>query len=173
MAFALWITGPPASGKSTIARILASELKKRGVNAQILESDELRRILTPGPTYTEEERQHFYQVLVYIAQLLARNHVNVIIDATANREAYRRHAKELIPQLMMVHLTCGLETRRRRDVKGLYKAASEGKVTTLPGLHTPYEEPQRPDLLINTDEVNPAEAASRILHLLESRAASS
>ncbi len=173
MAFALWITGPPASGKSTIARILALELKKRGVNAQILGSDDLRRILTPKPTYAEEEREHFYRVLSYIAQLLTRNQVNVIIDATANREAYRRHAKELIPQLIIVLVTCALETRRRRDVKGLYKAASEGKITTLPGLHTPYEEPQRPDLLINTDEVNPTEAAARILDLLESRTASS
>lgn len=172
MTFALWITGPPASGKSTIARILASELKKRGVNAQILESDELRRILTPSPKYTEEEREHFYKALAYTAQLLTRNHVNVIIDATANREAYRHHAKALIPQLKIVLLTCSLETRRKRDVKGLYKAASEGKVTTLPGLQAPYEEPQHPDLLINTDEVIPTEAAARILHLLESRIAS-
>ncbi len=173
MAFALWITGPPASGKSTIAQILVSELKMRGVNTQILESDELRKVLTPSPTYTEEEREYFYQVLAYIAQLLTRNHVNVIIDATANREAYRRRAKELIPQLMIVLLTCSLKTRRRRDVKGLYKTALEGKVTTLPGLQTPYEEPQHPDLLINTDDVDPTEAAARILHLLESRTASS
>ena len=166
LAFALWLTGPPASGKSTIAKALVSELERGGVKVQILESDSLREILTPHPSYTEGEREHFYRVLSYIGSLLWRNGVNVIFDATANREVYRQYVAQLIPGLKVVFVTCSLETRQSRDLKGLYKAAGDGKITTLPGFQVAFEEPHHPDLTINTDKESPAEAAKRILHLL-------
>lgn len=167
MAFAVWLTGPPASGKSTIIRALVSELERAGVKAQVLESDRLREILTPHPSYTEEEREHFYRVLSYVGALLWRNGVNVIFDATANREVYRQYAAKLIPDLKVVFVTCSLETRKRRDLKGLYKAAMEGKITTLPGFQVTFEKPHHPNLTINTDKETPAGAAQKILRLLK------
>lgn len=94
--FGIWITGLPASGKSSITRELVRKLALRGVTAVVLESDEMRKILTPGPTYSPDERDRFYRMLVQIGELLARSGVNVIFDATGNKRAYRDHARSLI-----------------------------------------------------------------------------
>jgi adenylylsulfate kinase len=94
--FAIWMTGLPASGKSTITRELMNKLKARGIHAVVLESDEMRRILTPAATYSPEERDRFYRMMVQIGDLLVRSNVNVIFDATANKREYRDQARALI-----------------------------------------------------------------------------
>src|ERR1043166_5048478 len=101
--FALWITGLPASGKSTLARALRAEFARRGVTVQILESDELRRVLTPRASYDEEERDAFYGMMLYIGKLLHRHGVSVIFDATANLRRYRDRARDILPQFFEVH----------------------------------------------------------------------
>ena len=85
--FVVWLTGLPASGKTTLAGHLADRLADRGVQVQILDSDELRTVLTPDPDYSQAERDWFYATMTYIGQLLAQNGVPVIIAATASRPA--------------------------------------------------------------------------------------
>jgi len=87
--FAVWITGMPSSGKSSVTRELVHELNELGVPVLVLESDEIRAILTPEATYSPAERDRFYRTLVLIGALATRNGINVIFDATANRRAYR------------------------------------------------------------------------------------
>ena len=139
--FAVWITGLPASGKSTLAKALKGELSARSVEAAILESDELRRVLTPKPRYDEEERDTFYGAMVHIGLLLLRHGVPVIFDATANRRRYRDRARGLIPRFYEVYVDTPLEVCRSRDPKGLYRAAPG----SLPGLQAPYEPPLHPE----------------------------
>ncbi|HEY7162509.1 MAG TPA: adenylyl-sulfate kinase, partial [Acidobacteriota bacterium] len=82
--FAIWITGLPSSGKSTIAQYVTKRLRDdRNLPVVHLESDELRKFLTPEPDYSAKERDWFYEVLAKFAHLLTSNGVNVIIDATA------------------------------------------------------------------------------------------
>lgn len=160
--FAVWLTGLPASGKTTIAKALERELKKRGVNVERLESDELRKALTPKASYSEEERDNFYRAMVFIGWLLVKNGVNVIFDATANKRKYRGEARKRIGKFIEVYVKCRLEECMRRDPKGLYKGALEGRVKNLPGVQARYEEPMNPELVIDTERLSPSEAAKRI-----------
>ena len=144
-------------------------LETRGVHAEVLESDKLRQVLTPQPTYSEAERDHFYSVMVYIGELLSRNGVNVIFDATANRREYRDHARALIPVFVEVYVKCPLEVAVQRDHKGIYAMARTGRSSTVPGVQSIYEEPSQPEVTVESDRLSPDEAADRILQALVER----
>ena len=157
------MTGLPASGKSTIAKALASELASRGVDVAVLESDVLRTVFTPHPRYDEEERDNFYRQLVYVGLLLAKHGVPVIFDATGSKRAYRNHAREQISRFLEVYVECPLEVCMSRDPKGIYRAGREGTAKMVPGLQDPYEPPLNPEVLVHGDTEDPAVAAQRIL----------
>lgn len=167
--WAIWITGLPSSGKSTIARMLSERLNSLGIHVQILESDELRKILTPNPRYTEEERDTFYRAIVYIGWLLVKNGVNVIFDATANKRKYREDARRMIDRFMEVYLECPLELCIARDRKGLYRRALAGDIKTLPGLQVSYEEPLTPDLKLNTAVNDPESCVEAIIEAMRNK----
>lgn len=167
--FAIWLTGIPSSGKSTIAKGLEARLRELGVDVEVLESDVVRRYLTPRPTYSEEERDAFYSSLVFIGELLVRHGVNVIFDATAHKRAYREEARKRIEKFVEVYVKCPLEEAMRRDVKGLYRRAMTGEVTSLPGLQVPFEEPSSPDVVVDTSRLKPEEAVEVIIRKLRAK----
>ena len=166
-AFAVWLTGLPASGKSTVARALAKEMANRGVDCAVLESDELRNILTPHPRYDEPEREDFYRQMAWIGAQMVRHGITVLFDATAHRRAYREQARREIPKFLEVYVSCPLEVCMTRDPKGIYRDAATGG--QVPGLQAPYEPPLEPEVLIHGDRDDPAESAKRILAALEQR----
>lgn len=165
--FAVWLTGLPAAGKTTLAEGLAEALRDRHLTVQILDSDDLRRVLTPEPTYTTEERAWFYRVVAFIAQLLTQNGIDVIIAATANRRQYRGYARQAIERFAEIHVHCSLETCIERDEKGVYEQALKGNATTVPGLQVPYEPPEDPIAVVNTEVTSPRTGVERILRRLE------
>jgi adenylylsulfate kinase len=165
--FALWFTGLPASGKSSVANRTAELLEGHGLRVHVLDSDDLRRVLTPSPTYDEEERRWFYAVMAYIGALLADHGVNVLFAATAHRQAYRNRARNRIDRFAEVHVKCSLETCRRRDPEGLYARAAQGRIDNLPGVQSPYEAPQEPDLVVDTERHDPAACAAQVLRFLQ------
>lgn len=164
--FAIWITGLPASGKSTIRNALVKRLQEAGIHAQVLESDEIRKIITPKPSYSLEERDNFYNVMVYIGELLVRNGVNVIFDATANKRSYRDKARGAITNFIEVFVKCPLAVCMQRDPKGIYKKAKKGEAATVPGLQEQYEEPLNPEIIVESDKEEPEAAAEKILQFL-------
>ena len=168
-AFAVWITGLPASGKSTIARALVRELADRGVDVAVLESDELRRVLTPHPTYSEEERTTFYESMAHIGSMLVEHGVPVIFDATANRRAYRAAGRARIERFVEVFVACPLDVCMARDPKGIYREARAGQASTVPGLQSSYEAPEQPDLIVPGSGQVPEAATRAIVRLLEDR----
>jgi adenylylsulfate kinase len=162
-AFAIWITGLPASGKSTLTVALNTEFSNRGVDVVVLESDVLRRILTPCPRYDEEERRLFYHQMTWIGTLLTTHGVPVIFDATANHRGYREEARAGIAQFLEVYVATPLEVCISRDPKGIYRRGREDAFASVPGIQAIYEAPLNPDVVIHGDREVPASAAQRII----------
>jgi adenylylsulfate kinase len=165
--FALWLTGLPSSGKTTLARALSRLFHERGISVQILDSDELRRRLTPEPTYSLEERDWFYDIITFLAELLTANGVHVLIAATAPRRAYRQAAREGIERFVEVYVECPPEVCRARDPKGLWERADRGEIATLPGVGTPYEAPDAPEVRVDTARFSAEEAAHCVQRQLD------
>jgi adenylylsulfate kinase len=165
-AFGLWVTGLPASGKSTLVVSLKTQLAHHGIDAAVLESDVLRQVLTPRPRYDEEERESFYRQIVYIGTLLIQHGVPVIFDATANRRRYREEARQQIRRFLEVYVECPLETCIARDPKGIYSKAVAGEATSVPGLQSVYEPPERPDIVVHSDRETTEAAAGRVIRKL-------
>lgn len=163
--FALWLTGLPASGKSTLCAALAAELRRAGIDLAVLESDVLRRVLTPRPRYDEEERDVFYGALLHIGALLLQHGVPVLFDATANRRAYRERARSGLPRFAEIYVECPLEVCAARDPKGLYRGANPN----LPGAGAVYEPPASPEIVVHSQKEPPQAAAERILAWLRER----
>ena len=166
MAWVVWFTGLPGCGKTTIAERVKSMLYENGVNAKILQLDEIRKVITPLPKYTEEEREIVYASLAYMAKLLAEERVNVIIDATANRRRYRDLARKLIPIFGEVFIRAPLETCMDREAKRkakfapkeIYKNALAEK-SNVPGVNVAYEEPNSPEIEVDTTILSSEESA--------------
>jgi len=148
-AFAVWLTGLPASGKSTVARALAAELGGMGIRAAVLESDAVRREIAPDAGYGEEEREAFYATVAYLARVLVLHGVPVIVDATANRRAYRDRARAAIPRFLEAHVRCPLAVCQARDPKGIYRRGAEGTSRNVPGVSAPYEPPLMPEVVVD------------------------
>jgi adenylylsulfate kinase len=166
VAWAVWFTGLPGSGKTTVARAAQKYLESRGVHAKVLELDEIRKTLTPRPKYSEDERSIVYAALVYMARLLVDEGVNVIIDATGNLRRYRDNAYVMIGDFGEIYIKCPIEVCMARESgreaqyapKGIYKKGRTGKSVTVPGLNVPYEEPLKPIATIDCEAMGPKEA---------------
>jgi adenylylsulfate kinase len=191
--FAVWITGLPASGKSTLATELAQQMRDIGIDLTVLESDALRKLFSTsssgvgepagskkaaerrtaairpvGPMlrYDEQDREYFYGALAFIGHVLTEHGIVVIFDATANRRSYRDRARNQIPLFAEVFVDCPLDVCIRRDPKGIYRKAREGQASQVPGVQTVYEPPEHPDIVIRGDRDDPKDAARRIIDLL-------
>jgi adenylylsulfate kinase len=165
-AFAVWITGLPASGKSTLAAALKAQLAARGVEVAVLESDVLRRVFTVHPRYDEAERDVFYRQIAYVGELLVEHGVPVIFDATANRRLYRDRARAEIPRFLEVYVDSPLATCIARDPKGIYRQALGEVSAHVPGLQSTYEPPETPEVIVSGDQNSPEAAAQRVISKL-------
>jgi adenylylsulfate kinase len=161
----IWITGLPGSGKSTIA----NALKKLNPEFIILNMDEMRRFVTPRPTYSEVERDIVYRAIVYLSKILSDIGSNVIIDATGNLRKWRTLARKKIKRYIEVYLRCPLSICIEREEKrikkygapkNIYKKASKG--WPIPGISAPYEEPINPEIVIDTAKLSIKESAEII-----------
>ena len=169
MAWVMWFTGLPGCGKTTIAMEVKKRLQERGIEVKILQLDEIRRVITPEPKYTEEERDIVYASLAYMGYLLAEAGVNVIIDATANRRRYRDLARRLVPNFAEVFIRAPLPVCMEREAernaefspKAIYKKAGTEKAP-VPGINVAYEEPLTPEIEVDTTSMSPEQSASYI-----------
>ena len=173
MSWAIWITGPPGSGKTTLAQGVEAALGARGVTLKVLELDEIRKVMTPAPTYSDAEREIVYRALAYMAKLLTEAGVPVLIDATAHRRAWRELARGLIPAFAEVQLLCPIEVCREREKRrcpgyaprAIYGRAG-GPGATVPGVDVPYEVSVRPEIMLNTDECDLWTQVQEVLYLV-------
>jgi adenylylsulfate kinase len=159
-----WVTGLPASGKSTFARALAESIRGRGKPAVVLDGDDVRAALSPHPGYGADDRAAFYATLADLAALLAGQGLVVVVAATGHRRAFRDRARAKAGRFIEVFLDVPPEACARRDPKGLWAAARAGGLAALPGEGVVYEPPAKPDVVASGGR--DAEALGRAVALL-------
>ena len=166
-----WMEGLPCSGKTTLSRAVAERLKARGAKVEILDGDEVRQMFSPELGFSRKDRELHARRVSYVARMLARNGVVVLVAMITPYETSRQTARAVagVP-FVEVWLRCPLDVCRQRDPKGLYRKTQEGQVSRMTGVDDPFEEPLNPDLVIDTNELSVLDSVERIVGYLESRA---
>ena len=153
----LWFTGLPSAGKSTIAHAVADRIAALGERVQVLDGDAVRPYLSADLGYSKEARDTNVARIGWVARLLASHGVTVLVPVIAPYAAARNavradHAAAGVP-FGEVYVSTALDVAEQRDVKGLYAKARRGEISGMTGIDDPYEVPERPELVIDTDEV--------------------
>lgn len=161
--FCLWLTGLPASGKTTIALALEERLRGQGLRVEVLDGDEVRRGLSAGLGFSRQDREEHNRRVIFVARLLARNGVAVIVPLISPYREVRALARQQIPNFFEVWVRCSLEECIRRDPKGFYAKALRGEISNMTGIQDPYEEPLNPELVIDTDRRAVEECVADVL----------
>ncbi len=182
MPFAVWITGLPGSGKSTIAKNLASVLKKKRIDVKYLNLDMLRKTIAAGPKYTDRERDFTYKKFADIGFGSYNKGRNVLFDATAHKQKYRDYARKQMQNFYEVYIKCPLEICMERETKrkqGLVKAQiytkalrrlmsgkREKGLGEVVGIDVQYEIPKNAEMTIDSEKTSPKQAAEKIIRMV-------
>jgi adenylylsulfate kinase len=168
--FTLWFTGLSGSGKTTISRQLEGHLRERGSKLEILDGDVVRENLSKGLGFSKEDRDTNVRRIAFVADLLSRNGVPVITAAISPYREIRDEARELMgDRFVEVFVKASVDTCAERDVKGLYAKAFSGEIKEFTGVSDPYEEPENPEFVCDTENETPEESAEKLLAYLEER----
>jgi adenylylsulfate kinase len=165
--FTLWFTGLSGSGKTTISEIVEHELRERERRVEVLDGDIVRTNLSKGLTFSRDDRNINVLRIGFVANLLTRNGVGVIVSAISPYKEARDQVRRRIVDFVEVFVDAPLEVCAERDVKGLYKKAFAGEIEQFTGVSDPYEPPNAPDLVLKTDEESPGESARKVIEKLE------
>jgi adenylyl-sulfate kinase len=164
--FVVWLTGLSASGKSTLARLVADDLERRGLLVERLDGDVVREHLSKGLGFSKTDRDTNIARIGWVASRLARAGATVVVSAISPYEEARQNARRLIEEhgaFVEIHVATSLEECVRRDPKGLYAKAYAGEIERFTGVSDPYEEPARPELRLETEGRTPAESLELVL----------
>jgi adenylylsulfate kinase len=166
--FTLWFTGLSGAGKTTISEIVERELRERFGRVEVLDGDIVRTNLSKGLGFSKEDRDINILRIGFVADLLTRNGVGVIVSAISPFKEARDQVRRTIgDDFIEVYVDAPLEVCAERDVKGLYQKAFAGEIEQFTGVSDPYEPPAAPELHIKTDDEEPRESARRVILKLE------
>ncbi len=169
--FTLWFTGLSGAGKTTLTNEIVPQLKARGVKVEVLDGDEVRTNLSKGLGFSKEDRDTNIRRIGYVARLLSRNGVGVIVAAISPykeiRDEVRKDVEANGAAFIEVFVKASLDTLVQRDVKGLYKKAIAGEIANFTGVSDPYEAPVNPEILVSSDTESIADSAAKIIDHLE------
>ena len=165
--FVLWMTGLPCSGKSTIVR----HLQKHIPNLAMLDGDELREWFSPKD-FSKAGRDEHNKRVAHLAKLLLKHDVPSVVSLVSPYVENRSSARQIIdagPAFAECYVKCSLEKCEERDVKGMYARARKGEIKGFTGIDDPYEPPQNPDLLVDTEFDTLEESSAQVVGFLKSR----
>lgn len=163
MSFVIWLTGPSGAGKTTLANALCEKLSEMGLNVEVLDGDGIRSKLYPDLGFSREEREMHNRIVVQMAKLLAKNGVITIVSIISPFRETREYARREIERFMEVYLKCPLEVRLQRDPKGLYSKALRGELEGLTGYDGIYEEPENPELVLESHVMSVEEEVEAVI----------
>jgi adenylylsulfate kinase len=159
----VWLTGLSGAGKTTIAHILATELKQLGAKVEILDGDIIRQHLANELGFSQQDRNENVRRIGFVAQLLSRNGVIVIVAAISPYREIRDQVRRMTGDFIEVFVNSPLAVCEQRDVKGLYQKARAGKIPNFTGISDPYEVPLDPEVECNTDRETVTQSCGKIL----------
>ena len=166
----VWLTGLSGSGKSTVGRLVAGQLRDRGHQVEVLDGDDVRQNLCAGLGFSREDRDVNVRRIAWVAALLSRNNVVTLVAAVSPYRRTRDEARgRMGERFVEVHVKASVDECERRDVKGLYERARAGKIQAFTGVSDPYEEPLAPELTLETESESPEESAGKIVEYVERR----
>ncbi len=167
--FTLWFTGMSGAGKSTLTEYLGREFRRRGYRFEILDGDEVRTQLSKGLGFSKEDRDTNIRRIGYVAKLLARNGVITMTAAISPYREIRDEVRGWHEHFVEVYAKCSLDALVDRDVKGLYRKALAGEIKNFTGVSDPYEPPETPEVVVETDRESVEQSGNKILDFLETR----
>ena len=166
--FTLWFTGLSGAGKTTVSEIVERKLRERIGNVEVLDGDIVRTNLSKGLGFSRADRDTNVLRIGFVAKLLARNGVPVIVSAISPyKEARDQVRRDIGDDFIEIFVDCPVEVCAERDVKGLYMKAFTGEIQAFTGVSDPYEPPAAPELTLKTDEEEPEESARKVIAKLE------
>lgn len=163
--FVVWLTGLSRSGKTEVAEILSQKMKRFGLKVQHLDGHNVRTIFTEAGFTKNEVNEHIKRV-GYLASILEKQGIFVIASFLSPYEEARKFVRKLSNNFVEVFVSTPLEVCKSRDNSGLYERAIKGEIQNLPGINAPYEKPENPELVIDTNEYSFEEAAQQIFNYL-------
>jgi adenylylsulfate kinase len=167
--FTRWMTGLPASGKSTLSVLLKTRLENEfGRFVEILDGDEIRKGLSKDLGMSKSDREEHARRVAFVAKLLSRNGVIPIVALISPYRTSRAAARETVgpDRFVEVYVKASLSTCEKRDPKGLYARARRGEITDMTGIQDPYEEPIHPEVVVDTEDSSPEDSAAFVLEKL-------
>ena len=164
--FTVWFTGLTGSGKSTLATMLHDQIAGLGHSCEMLDSGRIRQALNRSLGFTRDEIESNLLRIAYECKLLNRNGVIAVVGAISPYREVRDRIREDIGRFIEVYCRCPLEVLMRRDKSDLFGRAQRGEIEHVAGINAPYEEPIKPEVLLNTDVDPPADCVKKILSTL-------
>ncbi len=165
--FTLWFTGLPCSGKTTVADGVAKKLKGMGLKVERLDGDIVRQSLTKDLGFSKEDRDKNIERVTFVAKLLSRNGIAVLVSFVSPYREKRRKARDETTNFVEVYVKCPTEECQRRDTKGMYKKALAGEIENFTGVSDPYEEPENPEIILETDKETSRESIDNVIEKLK------
>ena len=161
--FTIWLTGPSGAGKTTLAVKLARKLRKLGYRVEVLDGDTVRKTLYPDLGFSKEAREMHNRVVIHMARLLSRNGVVTVVSLISPYKSVREYARREIGDFIEVYVYAPLEVRIQRDPKGLYARALRGEIKGLTGYDGVYEEPENPEVKVDSSKMTPEEEVEAVM----------
>lgn len=170
--FTLWFMGRPSAGKSTVASRVEDRLVEMGYPIENLDGDEIRKHLHPDLGFSREDRRTNNRRTAYIAKLLNRNDIPVIVGMITPFRDSQEQARDIIEDegdFVLIHVKCSVDTAEERDPKGLYAKAREGNIEKFTGINHPFQEPLNPEIVVDTEDQSIEAGVDHVLSQLEAK----
>ncbi|MGR8929665.1 MAG: adenylyl-sulfate kinase [Gammaproteobacteria bacterium] len=170
-AVVLWFTGLSGAGKSTLAHAVEEQLHQMGCRTFVLDGDNVRHGLCGDLGFTDEDRQENIRRIAEVSKLMLESGTITLTAFISPFKAERNLARKLVPHgdFIEIYCACDLSICEERDVKGLYKKARQGEIKHFTGISSPYEVPDKPELVVETSRYELETCVDQVLDMLRER----